>query len=51
MSVLAVAEQRDGVFRKVTYEALSEGKRLADSLGSDLVALVLPGCAGAGFKH
>ncbi|UCH20801.1 MAG: electron transfer flavoprotein subunit alpha/FixB family protein [Deltaproteobacteria bacterium] len=41
MSVLAVAEQRDGVFRKVTYEALSEGKRLADGMGSDLVALVL----------
>ena len=41
MSVLAVAEQRDGVFRKVTYEALSEGKRIADSMGTELVALVL----------
>jgi len=27
--VLAIAEQIDGVFRKVTYEALSEGKRMA----------------------
>lgn len=41
MSVLAVAEQRDGVFRKVTYETLSEGKRIAESLGTELVALVL----------
>jgi electron transfer flavoprotein alpha subunit len=41
MSVLAVAEQRDGVFRKVTYEALSEGKRIAESMGTELVALVL----------
>jgi electron transfer flavoprotein alpha subunit len=41
MSVLAVTEQREGVFRKVTYEALSEGKRIADSMGTELVALVL----------
>jgi electron transfer flavoprotein alpha subunit len=41
MSVLAVAEQREGVFRKVTYEALSEGKRIAESMGTELVALVL----------
>jgi len=39
--VLAIAEQIDGVFRKVTYEALSEGKRIAGSLGCDLTALVL----------
>lgn len=39
--VLAIAEQSDGVFRKVTYEALSEGKRIADSLGCGLTALVL----------
>jgi electron transfer flavoprotein alpha subunit len=41
MSVLAVAEQRDGVFRKVTYEALSEGKRIAESMGTELVAVVI----------
>ena len=41
MSVLAIAEQRDGHFRKVTYEALSEGRRIADGLGTDLAALVI----------
>jgi len=44
--ILAIAEQIDGVFRKVTYEALSEGKRMAGSLGCDLTALVL----GAGVE-
>ncbi len=41
MSVLAIAEQRDGKFRKVTYEALSEGRRIADRMGTDLVVLVM----------
>jgi len=41
MSVLAIAEQRDGEFRKVTYEAVSEGRRLADELGTELTAVVL----------
>lgn len=40
-AVLAVAEQNDGVFRKVTFEALSEGRRIADSLGGELAAAVL----------
>ena len=44
--ILAIAEQIDGVFRKVTYEALSEGKRIAGSLGCDLTAVVL----GAGVE-
>ena len=39
--VLAIAEQKEGVFRKVTYEALSEGRRIADNIGCDLTALVL----------
>ncbi|MBW1841331.1 MAG: electron transfer flavoprotein subunit alpha/FixB family protein [Deltaproteobacteria bacterium] len=39
--VLAIAEQADGVFKKVTYEALSEGRRIADQLGSELTALVI----------
>ena len=39
--VLAIAEQVEGVFRKVTYEALSEGRRIADHLGSELTVLVL----------
>jgi len=40
-SVLAIAEQLEGVFRKVTFEALSEGRRIADQLGGELNALVL----------
>ena len=39
--ILAIAEQRDGEFRKVTYEAVSEGRRLADELGTELTAVVL----------
>ncbi|HDL07801.1 MAG TPA: electron transfer flavoprotein subunit alpha/FixB family protein [Desulfobacteraceae bacterium] len=39
--VLAIAEQINGVFRKVTFEALSEGKRLASSLSCNLTAAVL----------
>jgi electron transfer flavoprotein alpha subunit len=40
-SVLSIAEQIEGVFRKVTFEALSEGRRIADQLGGELNALVL----------
>jgi electron transfer flavoprotein alpha subunit len=39
--VLAITEQRDGVFRKVSFEAVSEGRRIADGLGADLCAVVL----------
>jgi electron transfer flavoprotein alpha subunit len=39
--VLVIAEQMEGVFRKVTFEALSEGRRIADQLGCELNALVL----------
>jgi electron transfer flavoprotein alpha subunit len=46
MSVLAITEQRDGNFRKITYEVLSEGRKLADGLGSELTALVV----GAGVE-
>lgn len=41
MTVFAIAEQRDGEFRKVTFESVSEGRRIADSLGTDLTAVVL----------
>lgn len=44
--VLAIAEQVNGVFRKVTYEALSEGRRIADGLGCSLSLAVL----GSGIK-
>ena len=40
-NVLAISEQLDGVFRKVTFEAISQGRRIADSLGCDLIAVVL----------
>jgi hypothetical protein len=40
-NVLAITEQSAGSFRKVTYEILSEGKRLATALGGSLTALVL----------
>ena len=39
--VLAITEQRDGELRKVSLEAVSEGRRIADGLGSDLTAVVL----------
>jgi electron transfer flavoprotein alpha subunit len=39
--VLVIAEQFEGVFRKVTFEALSEGRRIADQLSCELNALVL----------
>ncbi|MFZ0724834.1 MAG: electron transfer flavoprotein subunit alpha/FixB family protein [Desulfobacterales bacterium] len=41
MSVLAITEQRDGKFRKVTFEAVSEGRRIADAMGTELAALVM----------
>jgi len=39
--VLVFAEQVDGSFRKIAYEAVSEGRRLADTLGETVTALVL----------
>jgi len=39
--IMVVAEQSDGVFRKVAFEILSEGKRIADTLGCQLTAVVL----------
>jgi electron transfer flavoprotein alpha subunit len=41
--VLVVVEQRGGVIRKVTWEVLSEGKRLADALGQPMVAVLMGG--------
>ncbi len=40
-SVLVVAEQVEGVFRKVTFEALSAGRQLAGQLGGSVDAVVL----------
>jgi len=39
--VLVFCEQRDGILQKVSLELLGEGKKLADSLGQNLVALLL----------
>ena len=39
--VFAITEQRDGELRKVSLEAVSEGRRMADGLGADLTAVVL----------
>jgi electron transfer flavoprotein alpha subunit len=39
--IMVVAEQSDGAFRKITFEMLSEGKRIADTLGCQLTAVVL----------
>ncbi len=39
--VWTIAEQREGAIRKVTYEIVSEGRRLADALGQELTVLLL----------
>jgi len=39
--VFVVAEHADGKFRKMAYEVVSEGRRLADSLGKALTAIVV----------
>jgi len=44
--VMTIAEQRDGEIRKVSYELVSEGRRLADSLGQELTTILL----GSGIK-
>ncbi len=39
--VLAITEQRDGKFRKVAYEVVSEGRRIADGLSCALTVAVM----------
>lgn len=39
--VCVFAEQREGVMQKVSLEILGEGRKLADKLGTKLIALVL----------
>ena len=39
--VWTIAEQRDGAIRKITYEIVSEGRRLADALGQELTVILL----------
>jgi electron transfer flavoprotein alpha subunit len=52
MSVLAIAEQRGGTLRQNSLETLAAGRRLADSLGVDLAAVLLgpPGIVGEAKK-
>ena len=38
---MTIAEQRDGEIRKISYELVSEGRRLADSLGQEVTTLLL----------
>lgn len=40
-TILVIAEQAQGVFRKVTFEALSTARDLAGQLGGQVLALVL----------
>lgn len=44
--VWIIAEHRDGALRKVTFEAISAGKKLADELGTEVTALLF----GKGMK-
>ena len=39
--VWIIAEQRDGEFRKITFEVASAAKKVADELGTEVTALVL----------
>jgi electron transfer flavoprotein alpha subunit len=39
--VIAITEQRDGRFRKVSHEVVSEGRRIADALAGRLTAVVI----------
>jgi len=43
---MTIAEQRDGDIRKISYELVSEGRRLADSVGQGATAVLL----GSGIK-
>ncbi len=40
MSIIAFAEQRNNTFRKAAFETVSEAKRLADKLGTQVIAVI-----------
>jgi len=49
--VFVITEQRDNAFRKVSFEAVSEGRRVADGLGADVTAVVVgSGIEGLGTE-
>ena len=41
MSVWVIADQRNGALRKPAFEALSEGRRLAGELGTNMEAVIV----------
>lgn len=45
--VLVITERQDGSFGKVTYEALSEGRRIADCINAEVTVAVLGDCREA----
>jgi len=45
--IFVITEQREGLFRKVSYEALSEGRRLADAKSVPVTAIV----CGSGVEN
>ena len=45
--VIAITEQRDGKFRKVSFEVVSEGRRIADGLSAQLTAVVIGSGVGS----
>ncbi len=45
--IFVITEQQDGAFRKVTFETVSEGRRIADGLNTDLTAVVM----GSGVEN
>lgn len=46
MTVLVVAEHRNGALRDVTFEIITAGRELADKLGRDLTVAVISGDVG-----
>ncbi len=39
--IMTIAEQRDGELRKISFEIVSEGRRLADAKGEEMVSVLL----------
>ena len=48
MAVLVYVEHHNGAFKKTAFEAVTYGRKTADSLGVPCVALVLGKADGAG---
>ncbi len=46
-NILAVVEQRDGVLRRVSFEAVTAARRIADVVGGEVHALLIAASGGA----